>query len=60
MEKIRFIVKGSKIMKIASIEYDGESVYLCAKNRKLMVSESEIYDMITLFMSQFYEDFYDN
>ncbi len=57
MERIRFSVKGNKRMERATIEYDGDSIYLCAKGRKLMVSEGELYDMITLFMSQYYQDF---
>lgn len=44
-------------MERATIEYDGECLYLCAKGKKLLVSEGEVYDMITLFMSQFYSDF---
>jgi hypothetical protein len=57
MERIRFSVKGAKGMDRATVEYDGECLYLCAKGRKLMVSEGEVYDMITLFMSQYYQDF---
>lgn len=44
-------------MERAVIEYDGECLYLCAKGRKLMVSEGEVYDMIITTMSQYYENF---
>lgn len=60
MEKVRFCVKAEGTNSTASIENNGEGIYFCAKGKRLRVSEGEIYDMITLFMSQFYEDFSDD
>lgn len=57
MEKFRISVKGINPKSGAGIECDGNEIHLCAKGKRLMVSEGELYDMITLFMSQFYEDF---
>lgn len=60
MEKIRMRVKGTKPNQNAMIECDGDSIHLCAKGKRLMISEGELYDIVTLFMSQFYEDFTDD
>jgi len=59
MEKVRICVKGAHPSERAVIECDGDDIHLCAKGKRLMVSEGELYDMITLFMSQFYEDFHE-
>lgn len=59
MEKARIWFKDANSNHHASIECNGESIHLCAKGKRLMVSEGELYDMVTLFMSQFYEDFTD-
>lgn len=59
MEKVRISVKGVKPGEYAGIECNGDEIHLCAKGKRLMVSEGELYDMITLFMSQFYEDFHE-
>ncbi len=57
MDKIRVSVKGNKSRSVAWIESDGIDIHLCAKGKRLMISEGELYDLITLFMSQYYEDF---
>lgn len=57
MEKVRVCVKGHNSRAVAWIESDGIDIHLCAKGKRLMISEGELYDMITLFMSQYYEDF---
>lgn len=57
MEKVRICVKGLNPNERAVIECDGIDIHLCAKGKRLMVSEGELYDMITLLMSQYYEDF---
>lgn len=44
----------------ATIHSDGESIHLYARGKKLQVSEGELYDLIILFMSQFYQDFMEN
>lgn len=57
MDKVRICVKGESLNDTATIEYNGWDIHLCAKGKRLMISEGELYDMITLFMCQFYEDF---
>jgi hypothetical protein len=57
MERVRISFKGRNPNETAMIDHDGIDIHLCAKGKRLMVSESELYDMVTLFMSQFYEDF---
>lgn len=57
MEKVRISVKGFKPGEYAGIECNGDEIHLCAKGKRLMVAEGELYDMITLFMSQYYRDF---
>ena len=60
MERLRIKVRGETVNDTASIESDGWDIHLCARGKRLQVSEGEIYDMITLFMCQFYEDFRGN
>ena len=57
MERVQVTFCSEKTDDIAQIYYDGRATYLCAKGRKVMVAEGEIYDLITTFMSQFFEDF---
>lgn len=59
MEKVRILFKDENSNRHASIECNGVDIHICAKGKRLMISEGELYDLITLFMGQFYEDFTD-
>lgn len=60
MENLVVSIKGHKDTRTAEIKVSGEQIYLCAHGKNLQISPAELYDMITLIMSQFYEDFTDD
>jgi hypothetical protein len=55
--KSRICARSSDRNQRAVIDYDGSDIYLRSKGRSLMISEGELYDMITLCMSAHYQDF---
>lgn len=57
MEGIVVSIKGHKGKREAEIRATGEHIYLCAHGKNLQISPGELYDMVALFMSQYYEDF---
>jgi hypothetical protein len=57
MDGLVVSIKGHKGIREAEIRASGDQIYLCANGKNLQIAPAELYDMITLLMSQYYEDF---
>jgi hypothetical protein len=57
MDGLVVSIKGHKDIRQAEIRASGDHIYLCAHGKNLQISPAELYDMITLLMSQYYQDF---
>ena len=57
MDGLVVSIKGHKGARKAEIRAAGDHIYLCAHGKNLQISPGELYDMVALFMSQYYEDF---
>lgn len=57
MDGLVVSIKGHKGSRTAEIRASGDHIYLCAHGKNLQISPGELYDMIALLMSQYYQDF---
>jgi hypothetical protein len=57
MDGLFVSIKAHKDTREAEIRASGDNIYLFSHGKNVQISPSELYDMITLLMSQFYDDF---